>query len=198
VRRHRAYIVVGLIAVCIALVPLRSIPLQLSRGSLTSDQLQVYGDFIESFRKVKVAMLSNRTFPLDVSKLEKDAVCLHGIELERTEASKKASHPVPHDLLKNSNPIRLVDADEEAAVLKQRDHSPAKNSSADDGSLGVLALSEIVFDKSHRFAVMKYVILCGTHCNSGAIMVLEKVEGHWVGTTRRPCSFLLNEADPRG
>ena len=62
---------------------------------------------------------------------------------------------------------------------------------------GVLALSEIVFDESHRFAVLKSVFLCGTHCSAATILVMEKVGSGWTGTTRRPCSFAVNRENPR-
>ena len=52
--------------------------------------------------------------------------------------------------------------------------------------LGVLALSEIAFDETHHFAVMRYAFICGSHCNSGAILVLEKVGSRWTATTRAP------------
>ena len=49
----------------------------------------------------------------------------------------------------------------------------------------------------HHFAVLKYVFLCGSRCNSAAILVLEKVDPQWTTQNRRPCSFAMNRDNPR-
>jgi hypothetical protein len=176
---------------------------QPSKAPLTSEQLQVYGDFIESFRKMKFKFLSNKILPLDLSSLGKDAPCLQGLQLEGTDEPSKAVHLLGPEVLRGHS-IHMVGEQEESAILKQRDadmatHGPdsTKDASGMTKDPGVLALSEIVFDKSHHFAVLKYVFLCGSRCNSGAILVLEKVGSQWTGTTRRPCSFAVNHDNPR-
>jgi hypothetical protein len=165
--------------------------------------LQVYGDFIDSFSKMNFKSLSSRTFPLELSALGKDATCLKGLQFESAEESSKTLHSLGPELFRG-HPIRVVDAQEESAILRQRDIDVAahgKNSGTGVSEVttdpGVLALSEIVFDKTHRFAVLKYVFLCGSRCNSGAVLVLEKVGSQWTGKTRRPCSFALNRDNPR-
>lgn len=172
--------------------------------SLTPEQLQVYGDFIESFSKTNFKFLSNRTFPLDLSSVGKDAACMQGLQLEGADESRSTVHSLDQDVLRG-HPIHLIDAQEESAILKRRDADAAahggnfaKDASGMTKDPGVLALSEVAFDRSHHFAVLKYVFLCGSHCNSGAILVLEKVGDRWTGTTRRPCSFAsLNRDNPR-
>jgi hypothetical protein len=171
--------------------------------SLTLEQAQVYGDFIESLSKTNFKYIENRTFPLDLSGIGKDAACLRGLQLQEAKESSKAVHSLGPEVLRGHS-IRLVGEQEESAILKQRDAEVAAhgaNSMMDDSGMikdpGVLALSEIAFDKSHRFAVLKYVFLCGSDCNSGATLVLEKVGPRWTGTTRRPCSFAVNRASPR-
>jgi len=171
-----------------------------SRGApLTTEQLQVYGDFIESFSKMNFKFVSNRTFPLDLSSVGKDAVCLQGLQLEGTVEPQKAVHSLSPEVLR-AYPIHLIGEREESAILTQRDANFAAHgaNAADMSSdLGVLVLSEIVFDKTHRFAVLKSVFLCGSHCNSAVVHVLEKVGSRWTATTRRPCSFEVNRANPR-
>jgi hypothetical protein len=171
--------------------------------ALDSERLQVYGDFIDSFSKMNFKFLSNRTFPLDLSSVGKDAACLQGLQLEGAEESSKAVHSIGPEVLRGRS-IHLIGEKEESAILKQRDADVAAHGadSTRDGSgmtkdPGVLALSEIAFDKSHHFAVLKYVFLCGSHCNSAAILVLEKVGSRWTSTTRRPCSFAVNRDNPR-
>jgi len=176
---------------------------QPNKASLTSEQLQVYGDFIESFSKMNFKFLSNKTLPLDLSSLGKDASCLQGLQFEGAEEPSKAVHLLGPEVLRGHS-IHMVSEQEESAILKQRDAEMAmhgtdstKDASGMTKDPGVLALSEIVFDKSHHFAVLKYVFFCGSHCNSEAILVLEKLGSQWTGTTRRPCSFAVNHDNPR-
>jgi hypothetical protein len=176
---------------------------QPAKAPLTSDQSQVYGDFIESLTKTNFKFLSNRTFPLDLSSVGKDAACLQGLQLEGADKSRSTVHSLSPDVLRG-HPIQFIGEQEESAILKQRDADAAAHSAdsikgASDMTKdpGVLALSEIAFDKSDHFAVLKYVFLCGSHCNSGAVLVLEKVGSQWTGTTRRPCSFVVNRDNPR-
>jgi hypothetical protein len=176
---------------------------QTSNASLTSDQLQVYGDFIKSLSKMNFKYLSNETFPLQLSSLGKETPCLQGVSLDSAAESNMTVHRLNQEVLQGHS-INLVGKQEESSILKHRDADSAKapSNSDKDGSgtttdPGILALSEIVFDRSHHFAVVKYVFLCGSRCNSGAILVLEKVGSQWTGTTRRPCSFVLNNDNPR-
>lgn len=180
--------------------------LRVGEGSPSSERLQVYGDFVELFSKTNFKVLSDRTFPLDLSGIGKDAPCLRGIELEGTELSTdKMVHSLGPEVLRGHS-IRIIGEQEESAILKQRDAGLAahgadfpKDTSGMTKDPGVLALSEIAFDKSHHFAVLKYVFLCGSHCNSGAVLVLEKVGSRWSATDaiRRTCSIMVNSSKPR-
>lgn len=171
---------------------------QPNEAVLNAEQLQVYGDFIESFSKTNFKFLSNRTFPLDLSGIGKDAACLQGVQLEGQ--SRMKIHSISSEVLRG-RAIHLVGEQEESTILKQRDAAAHGDSAETHSGMtkdpGVLALSEIAFDKSHHFAVLKYLFLCGSHCNSGAVLVLEKVESSWTATTRRPCSFAVNRDNPR-
>jgi hypothetical protein len=172
---------------------------QSDNSRLTLEQLQVYGDFIESMSKAHFSLLSNRTFPLDLTNLPKDSTCLHDIDLESSEAARKGAHPLGPEVLRGKA-IRLVGQGEESVIMRQRDAggtNSRRDSSGMMEDLGILALSEIVFDKTHHFAVVKYVFICGSRCNSGAILVLEKVGSSWSSATRRPCSWAPTTDKPR-
>jgi hypothetical protein len=171
-----------------------------NESSLTSERLQVYGDFINSFSKTNFKFVSDRTFPLDLSNVGKDAACLQGFRLEEAGESRNTVHSLSPDVLRG-HAIHLIGEKEESAILKQRD-APGEDSAEDASGMtkdpGVLALSEIAFDTSHHFAVLKYVFLCGSHCNSGAVLVLERVGSRWsTDANRRPCSFAVNRDSPR-
>jgi len=170
--------------------------------SLTSEQLQVYSDFLERFSKLHFTSLSNRTFPFDLSAVDRDAPCLRGLQFEAVRESTKTVHSLTSNVLRGRS-IPLVSAQDESEILKQRDAKKATQGtdSTAEGSdaakdLGILALSEVIFDKSHRYAVLRYVLLCGSRCNSGAILVLEKVGSQWT-PIRHACSVTMNQDEPR-
>jgi len=54
-------------------------------------------------------------------------------------------------------------------------------------------LSEIAFDAKHQFAVLKHLLVCGQHCVSGATLVMEKAEGKWTTSSRRPCAMFSGD-----
>lgn len=166
---------------------------QNSTAALSDEQVKVYGDFIDFFIKANFDSLLDKTFPLDLSGVDKDAACMRGLQLEDTHGPI-VMHSLGPNVLRG-HPIPLVDEQEESAILKQKDANAVIPGGLTKDP-GILALSEIAFDKSHRFAVMKYVFLCGSHCNSGAILVLEKQGLRWIGKTRRPCSFTINHKNP--
>jgi hypothetical protein len=177
----------------------RSSPAEPSKAPLTAEQSQVYADFIQSLGNANFKFVSQNTFPLDLSSVPKDAACLHDLQLDST--AYKSIHSLGQEVLRG-RAIRFLSEQEETATLKRRDtQNPSADSSKDGSGMtkdpGVLALSEIAFDKNHRFAVLKYVFLCGSHCNSGAIIILERVGSQWTGTTKRPCTFIMNSDNPR-
>jgi hypothetical protein len=152
--------------------------------------------------KSNFRFLSSRTFPFDLSGVQKDAACLRGLQFEDTEESTQTLHSLGAEVLRGRS-IRLVDAQEEPAILKEQDayvaaHGADSMVDASDMTKnpGVLALSEIIFDESHRFAVLKSVFLCGTHCSSATVLVLEKSGSRWTAK-RRPCSGEVNPRNPR-
>lgn len=91
--------------------------------SLTSEQQEVYGDFIKSFRKMGFKYLSNRTFPLQLSGVNKDSPCLGGIQLDASAESSKSVHLLNQELLQGQ-PIHLVSEQEESSLVTQRDSKP--------------------------------------------------------------------------
>jgi hypothetical protein len=175
---------------------------QATSPQLSSEQAQVYSDFLDRFSKLNFKFLSNRTFSFDLSTVGKDAPCLKGLQFERTGEPSATVHLLDANILR-SRSVHMIGDDEESEILKHRDVEmalhKADSKTAPSGTatdLGVLTLSEIVFDKSRQFAVLRYILLCGTRCNSGAILVLEKIGSHWT-PVRHACSVTMNQGKPR-
>jgi hypothetical protein len=49
---------------------------------------------------------------------------------------------------------------------------------------GVLSLSEIAFDKTHKYAIMSFSFACGRLCGHGETIVFEEAGGEWQETKR--------------
>ena len=92
---------------------------------LTSEQLQVYGDFVESFSKTNFKFLSNKTFPLDLSSVGENAACLQGLQLEGADESPSSVHSLSPEVLRGSPDSTYRPKKEESAILKQRDTDAA-------------------------------------------------------------------------
>jgi len=167
----------------------------------TSEQAQVYGDFLEQFSKVRFGFLADRTFYFERARIKKNAPCLKGLRFSLEDPPAPTLHSLDSSVLRGRS-IPVVNEQEELAILSKRD----ANRTSDDGGLtgnsgtandlGIMALSEITFDKSHNYALLRYVILCGSHCNSGSTLVLERVDSKW-RVVRPACNVSINEASPR-
>jgi len=158
-----------------------------SSASLTEDQLSVYRGFLEKFDALHIKNLSKITLPLDFNGFPEGRPCLSGIELEASPDALKSAHVFGPEITKGRD-LRLVDPLEQTKLLEER----AKQSGSAGNDLNFLIFSEIAFDKTHRYAVLKYLLICGKHCDSGATLVMEKTDGHWTTSSRRPCAMFVN------
>ena len=144
-----------------------------SRTPLTTAELRLYGDFLDSFvggsGESTPISVSEKTVPLILSPPDKDG-CLQGIGFKISGVATQATHVFPASIT-DGRPINLVD--------------PNKRNSKDLQS-GLLSLSEIGFDYTHRFAVFTFSLvrseLNGSLYMRGGTLVFRKSDGKW---TRR-------------
>jgi hypothetical protein len=166
-----------------------------SASPLSAAQLAVYRGFLQKFSpSLHFRNLSNVTVTFDFKGFPEERSCLRGIELEKNSEPFRTTHALPQEITKGMD-IRLVDTVQERELLQQRDRlSKDPNEPALDdprANSNVLVLSEIVFDTKHQFAVVKYLLLCGQHCLSGATLVMEKTHDKWIVGSRRPCAAFV-------
>lgn len=167
-----------------------------SGSPLTDEQLSVYSGFLDKFSALHIKNLSKITLPLDFNGFPEGRPCLAGIELENVNSSDalRTVHAFGPEIARGRE-LNLVDPLEQTKVLKQRKAASANqsNSAAQSGNdLNFLVFSEIAFDTKHKFAIVKYLLVCGEHCDSGATLVMEKIDGRWTTSSRRPCAMFLN------
>jgi hypothetical protein len=189
----------GILTVVLVLLVLASVCGAQSRAvytspPLTEEQLSVYRGFLDKFDALHIKNLSKITVPLDFKGFPDGHPCLTGIELENLSEALKTVHVFGPEITKGRD-LSLVDPLEQTKVLKQHNtasgNQPAQ-AARSGNDLNFLIFSEIAFDTKREFAVVKYLLVCGEHCDSGATLVMEKVEGRWTTSSRRPCAMFLN------
>jgi hypothetical protein len=165
-----------------------------SSSPLTDEQLSVYRGFLDKLAALHIKNLSSFTMPLDFNGFPEGRPCLSGIELENSSKALNTSHAFGPEITKERE-LNLVDSVEQMELFKQRGVASAnqpKQAAQSESDLNFFIFSEIAFDTTHKFAVVKYLRVCGEHCDFGATLVLEKVGGRWTTSSRRPCAMFVN------
>jgi hypothetical protein len=157
----------------------------------------VYRGFLDMLSVLHSRNLSTVSMPFDFTGFPETRPCLNGIELENVSGAQRIIHTFGPEITKGRD-LKLVDRHEQLKLLKQRDASPtvpkeklSAESQQTSSELNFLVLSEIVFDKRHQFAVVKYLLICGEHCASGTTHVMERVDGKWAASSRPVCAGFI-------
>jgi hypothetical protein len=174
------------------LIPKEKNKLTISSTPLTTEEMEVYGIFLDSFvGKGKVPVnFSDKTFPFTLLDTDKQGPCLEGIKLNNSAEASQTIHAFEPSI-SIGRAIRLVD--ERKHKIKdpgkaiKNGESVASAVSAGFQS-GLLRVSEIVFDEAHHFAVLRFSFYCGSMCGHGGALVFEKVYGKWK-ESNRSCPF---------
>ena len=159
----------------------------------------MYRGFLNRFSSLNLRNLSSVTIPFDYKGFPDGRPCLRGLELETVSEPLQTSHTFDQEITKGTD-LRLVDQVEQGKLRQQGDASRGNqkekvtvDAQKPHFDFAYLVLSEIVFDTKHQFALLKYLIVCGQHCVSGATLVMEKVDGKWTTSSRRPCAIFLGD-----
>jgi hypothetical protein len=172
----------------------------LSNEPLTNEQLAVYRAVLGNYLKDSDGKLNlaNRTDPLDRSRLS-DGRCMKAVE-QPTANSAQIIHRIDSSSALGAE-IVLVDPDRQRDRIEENDpqnlmkravdgHEEVTEKQVDDSvkhafETGIFTLSEIVFDKEHRRAVVAYSFVCGMLCGNGSTLLLRKVGTKW--TVSKTC-----------
>ncbi|MBS1851301.1 MAG: hypothetical protein JST79_10345 [Acidobacteria bacterium] len=159
---------------------------------LTEEQLEVYYSFIKTYDNgtksdhLNIANQTSGWAHSDKSMLEK---CLGGIELENFEQAQLV-HVLSGNVKFPAN-VTLVDEKKQRGLIRNNDphRTMRQGKSVEDAvalafTSGLLTLSEVIFDKTHHFAVMRFTFVCGELCGHGEVLVFQKTSKGWVRTTR--------------
>jgi hypothetical protein len=191
------------VAVILVIFPLCAVPQETTRKPkvsdepLTAEQIAVYRAVLTDYLKGSDGELNvaNMTEPLDAS----DKACFRGMESKDLKSASAVIHRVEPLLISNTK-IALVDTQHRESAIKENDpqnlikkaigdHQKVTNEQLDSSvkqafRSGLFTLSEIVFDREHRRAVVAYGFVCGMLCGNGNTLVLKKIGEHWKVTKR--------------
>ena len=155
-----------------------------AQGGLSKDALEIYGDFLDGYigKNQSKVNLVETTSVFHVSASERDTPCLKHFTSEVLDEKTQTTHTFDAALV-NGRSVVLIDPN----VNKIADPADAtkKGVPLDDAvkqafAAGQLRLSEIVFDKSHKYAIFSYAFHCGRLCGSGGTVLLFKIDKKWV------------------
>jgi len=164
-----------------------------SKAARALDEVAVYRTFLKGYSNGApgVVNLADRTTRLDPAK-DIPAGCLTGVSLERV-SPRSTARTLKAEIVKELN-VRLVNAELQMSLVRKNDPSRSVGQSksvekavGDAFASGLLQVSGIVFDTTHRYAVLKLEFHCGGLCGHGGVLVFEKSGYAWQQSSR-PCT----------
>ena len=164
-----------------------------STTPLGADEIAVYKAVLEQRLSQGWTWLnvSDVTYLLDLKSDQSgmNCDCLQDLYLEDSSAFH-SFHELTADILPGKKTV-LVDPARQAQIVRANDpdrtmrmgktvHTAVRDAEA----TGLFSLSEIAFDRSHHYAIVRYGFWCGSLCGDGETLVFEKVGGQWKKTDR--------------
>lgn len=169
-------------------------------AALTEEQLSVYRGFLERLGPtLRIKNLANGTIPFDFNGFPKGRPCLKGIELEDSSEPLRSVHAFGPEIAQGGA-LRLVDTHKQLDLFRKQEERETTPKQKDQDTanandpLKFVIFSEIAFDTAHQFAVLKYILVCGSHCDSGGTLVMEKAQGRWVPRRGLACAMFVNNS----
>jgi len=162
------------------------------RGVLSSDEIAIYRAVLRQWVAGGGSPLnvSLQTYPLDVlsDAGHIDCHCLKGIDAESLMAASHSIHSLTREVLPRRN-MKLVNENQQAASIPENNPGNTIGTNSIDKTVseafdnGIFSVSEIVFDKEHRRALVSYGFHCGLLCGSGRTLVFERIGDEWRRTS---------------
>jgi len=166
-----------------------------SKSPMDPDQLAVYRLFLRKYEKGNTARLNLSDLTSTFS--PNDARCMQGIEFDPVGSYRSVIHRFDPRTTFPGN-VQLVDPSQQQEAVRQNDPGPTGHQGKDVStaveagfSAGFLRLSEVAFDKNHRYAAMSFSFVCGGLCGHGSTVVFEKKNGKWY-ELKRACSVWVS------
>ncbi len=177
-RRASLSLSAWMLAVCLVGVHAQSAPKPvLSTAPLTTDQVEIYRDFLGSYNSGSKTVLNiaQTTEPFRASDDDRKD-CLTAFKPENLNT------PSVHQFSKDAFPkekVRLIDP--ETHKIRDAIRSGESVDAAVNAGFveGVFTFSEIAFDSSHSHAAFSYSFVCGGLCGNRGIVTYELDHNKW-------------------
>jgi hypothetical protein len=192
---ERFKFVASLLLACTSTFPLAGCGSEKVKASdnseLNNEQRAVYVAFLDAIASVGFKNLASTTTAFDPSDLPRTNPCLKRTpEASFSGASSGGVYIIDASLVVGRN-IAIVDPQQQVALKESADRSKTQAPDSKASLDGFLVLSEIAFDKAHRFALLKYNFICGTHCSTSQTYLMAKTDNQW-HVSGRPCTMVVN------
>jgi hypothetical protein len=170
---------------------------KLSKEPLTPEQIAVYRAVLQDYAQGGdniTLNLANKPRPLDRSGFDWSEDCVKSLELEPAPKSGSLVHTFD-PAVDLGVKVVLVDPEAQTQTVKKNDPGNVIDSGAKSGkpvtddqigdavkkafNTALFSLSEIVFDKEHKHAVVSYSFYCGGLCGHGGTVILQKSGETW-------------------
>jgi hypothetical protein len=198
VRMHVIWpLVIGSFALLPTAVATPSKPMTtVSAVPLTTEQVAIYRTVLEDFLKDSKDRLNvaNKSEPLDESGPFSGGACVQEFHIEVSKDLTQVIHPLD-EMASLKLSIVLVDPQKQRKQIQKNDPDNLMKKSIDDhqkltdndvaNAVGqafrtaLFTLSEIAFDKEHRYALVSYSFYCGRLCGNGKTLILERTGDAW-------------------
>jgi hypothetical protein len=170
---------------------------ELSHKPLNTEQIAVYRAVIEDYRsKYRQGRLNvaNQTIALDQPGRRFEKPCRRGFSHKAAEGTTAVVHKLGPEVATGLSVLLVDSARQEKEIAENDPQNLVENALRDGGHLtgqqihdsvnkafetGLLTLSEIIFDKHQRHALVEYDFDCGRLCGNGRTLILKKVGRKW-------------------
>jgi hypothetical protein len=179
----------------------------LSKEPLTQEQIAVYRAVLADYMKGSEGTLNlaKKTVPLERSGSFWPEECVKPMELEPVPKSGPVVHAFD-PAIDLGVKIVVVDPEAQAKTVEANDPGNVIRSGAQSGpppsedQIGAavkkafetaqFTLSEIIFDKEHKHAIVSYGFHCGALCGHGATVIVAKEGASW--KIKKRCSSWIS------
>ncbi len=173
---------------------------KVSKEPLSVEHIAVYRAVLEYYMNQDYAKeshrtlnLANKTEPFDPSDPFFHAECVKGTTLETVIKPVLVIHeldstvvPSPEVVLvdpdrqkrrvEDGDPHKLVERAVEGEKVTDKEIEESVRKAFDNG---LFTLTEIIFDKHHRHALLAYSFVCGSLCGHGDTLLLKRIGKDW-------------------
>jgi hypothetical protein len=163
---------------------------------LTEDERDLYAAFLDLYvpalkkftgTNPAIINLVNTTAPLDLGhELKENKDCFSGIAFDKRDKARNQLHTFDARLV-SGREVRLVDLTQQSAIRNAITHGVPTTIVGNTAlETNFLQLSEIAFDSTHQYAMIRYTFSCGNICAQGGVVVFAKARNRW-RDDHRPC-----------